>query len=270
MLFGNFWRRNLAFFRLAVITNLEYRLNFFTDVVIHPVVTALIEVTLWLAVFRTTGQETIAGFNEGSYLSYAIWGAFVGRVSTSWMYEFKMLYEIEMGTVNNLLVRPLSFFEYYLSQFMGYKLVSTAFSLLVPVVAVLAFGLPGQLGRLPLALLLMVFFLVLVHTMSFCIACCAFRITKANSLTAAKNLGLWLFSGELFPIDMLPEPWKGIMLALPFSNGVYVPVAYLTGRAGNDLILHGFLTTALGIAFFGALGAYLWRSGLRIYSGTGA
>lgn len=238
--------------------------------VLHPVVTALIEVTLWLAVFRTMGTENLAGFGRDSYLAYAIWGAFVSRITVTWMYEFRMVEEIELGTLNNLLVRPLSFFEYYLSQFLGYKMISSVFSLLIPVIAVLAFKLPGDLRRLPLTLVFLAFYLVLVHTISFCVACCAFRLNKANSLTAAKNLGLWLFSGELFPIDMVPEPWKGIMLSLPFSNGVYVPVAYLTGRADEALLLHGFTTTFFGLVFFGALGAYLWRSGLKIYTGTGA
>lgn len=238
--------------------------------VVHPVITALIEVTLWLAVFRTLPTDNLAGFSQGHYLAYAIWAAFVSRVTTTWMYEYKMLSEVELGSVNNLLVRPISFFEYYLSQFLGYKVLSSVVSLVVPLVAMMILGLPGDLSRLPMVLVLLGYYLILVHTMSFCVACCAFRMSKANSLTAAKNLGLWLFSGELFPIDLLPEPWKGIMLSLPFSNATYVPVAYLTGRADHSLLMHGFFTTTMGLLFFGALASYLWRSGLKIYTGTGA
>jgi ABC-2 type transport system permease protein len=245
-------------------------LNFFTDVVVHPIVTAAIEVTLWVAVFRTMGSDSLAGFSRANYLSYAIWGAFVSRITTSWMYEFKMIEEIEMGSLNNLLVRPLSFFEYYLSQFMGYKVITSGVSLLIPIAALLFFKLPGDLHRLPIILVFLGLYLVLVHTISFCVACCAFRLNKASSITAAKNLGLWLFSGELFPIDMAPEPWKSIMLDLPFSNGVYVPVAYLTGRGDDALLIHGFTTMFYGFIFFGALAFYLWRNGLRAYTGTGA
>ncbi|MGZ3713714.1 MAG: ABC transporter permease [Bdellovibrionota bacterium] len=245
-------------------------MNFFTDVVLHPVVTALIEVTLWLGVFRAMGSENLAGFGRDNYLAYAIWGAFVSRITVTWMYEFRMIEEVAQGSLNNLLVRPLSFFEYYLSQFLGYKAITSVVSLLIPIAATLIFHLPGDLRRLPIVLVFLALYLVLVHTMSFCIACCAFRLNKADAITAAKNLGLWLFSGELFPIDMVPEPFKGIMLALPFSNGVYVPVAYLTGRGSFSLLLHGFATTAYGLLFFGVLGTYLWKSGLKIYTGTGA
>ena len=233
-------------------------------------VAALIELTLWLAVFRGSGRTELAGFGETHYLAYALWAAFVARVTSTWMYEFRMVEEIESGSVNGVLVRPISFFEYYLSQFMGYKLATTLLSLLIPVAAVLYFDLPGDLRRVPAVLLHLTYYLVLVHVMSFCVATAAFRLNKSYSLTVAKNLALWLFSGELFPIDLLPSAWKQFMLALPFANSVYIPVAYLTGRGDGQLLLQGFLTTTYGLIFFGALAAYLWRSGLKTYTGTGA
>jgi ABC-2 type transport system permease protein len=60
------------------------------------------------------------------------------------------------------------------------------------------------------------------------------------------------------------------MMSQPFANAVYVPVGYLTGRLGSRELLGGFASTTAGILFFGALSAWLWRRGLRTYSGTGA
>lgn len=232
--------------------------------------TTAIEITLWIALFRSTGAAEIAGFSRDYYLAYALWAAFIGRITSTWMYEFRMIEEIEMGTVNSLLARPVSFFEYYLSQFMGYKMVTSAISLVFPLAAGIYFQLPVQYDRIPATMALIFYFLFLVQTMSFCVACLAFRLNKVGAFTVAKNLGLWLFSGELFPLDMLPDPWRGWLIALPFSNLVYVPVAYLTGRGDHSLLLTGFASTTAGLAIFGAWGYYLWRSGLKTYSGTGA
>lgn len=226
--------------------------------------------TLWIAIFSSSGVTEINGFGKEHYLAYVLWAAFIGRITTTWMYEFRMIEEIEMGTVNSLLARPVSFFEYYLSQFMGYKLITSAIFLVFPVAIGLYFGMPVELGRLAATLALVFYFLFFVHTLSFCVACLAFRLNKVSSLTVAKNLGLWLFSGELFPLDLVPEPWRSWMIALPFSNSVYVPVAYLTGRGGSELLLQGFLSTTYGLIVVGLLAVYLWRSGLRRYSGTGA
>jgi ABC-2 type transport system permease protein len=270
MLFGSFWRRNLGFFRLAVITNLEYRVNFLADAVAQPLLATLIEITLWVAIFASTGNELIAGFPKENYLGYVLWCSFVGRITSNWMYEFYMIESIESGAVNGLIVRPGSFFEYYFSQFMGYKAATTVFSLIFPLSAAIFFQLPLIWERIPAMLLLIFFYLGFVHLMSFCVACLAFKLNKVGSFTVAKNLGLWMLTGELFPLDLFPSPWKDWLIALPFANAVYVPVGYITGRVSHDIFFRGFLSTAIGIIVLGFVAKWMWRSGLKSYVGTGA
>lgn len=237
---------------------------------LQPLISTLIEAALWLAIFRTAGVTEIGGFGKENYLSYVLWSTFLARITSTWMYEYRMIDEIETGSVNGLLARPVSFFEYYLSQFLGYKLITSAVSLLFPLAACLYFGLPINLSRLPASLALIIYYLLLVHTMSFFIATLAFRLTKVGALTMAKNLGLWIFSGELFPLDLMPGAWKTFFLAMPFANAAYIPTAYLTGRADAGLLLQGFVSTTLGILFFGWIARRSWRKGLLMYSGTGA
>lgn len=245
-------------------------MNFITDAIIQPVCTALIELMLWWSIFASTQALEIGGFTRDYYLAYALWAAFVARISVSWMYEFKMIEEVESGSINGLLVRPMNFFEYYLSQLFGYKIITSAFSLLVPIIGVLIFKLPTDFSKLPLALALILYYLVLVHCISFIISTFAFHLTRVHSFTVAKNLGLWLLSGELIPLDLLPEPWKSLVLNLPFCNAVYIPVGYLNGRVSFDLLMHGFYTNTVGVLFFGFLSWAFWRWGLSKYAGTGA
>ncbi len=70
--FAVFWKRNLAFANLAIVSNLEYRLNYFIDAIVQPVLTTGIEILLWFAIFKGANTETVAGFARESYLSYAI------------------------------------------------------------------------------------------------------------------------------------------------------------------------------------------------------
>ncbi len=186
------------------------------------------------------------------------------------MYESRMIEEVELGTINGLLVRPMSFFEYYLSQLLGYKLITTVSSFFVPLALVAWMDLPTDLSRLPLALLLIVYYLFLVHTMSFLVSTVAFQLNRVHSLTVAKNLGLWLFTGELFPLDILPEPYKSFLIQLPFANAVYIPVGYITGRFNEDLLIQGFISNTVGLVFFGSAAALMWKWGVSKYSGTGA
>jgi ABC-2 type transport system permease protein len=229
-----------------------------------------IEVLLWLAIFKTAETMTIGGFSRDAYLAYAVWAPFLGRITISWMYEAMMVEEVGSGSINTILTRPLSFFEYYLSQMMGYKLITTFFSILIPIFASYFFDLPVQFMKIPLALLLAIFYLFLVHTLSFIISTLGFFLTRVRSFTLVKNLILWLLSGELVPIDLMPLGLKKFFLMLPFSSGVYIPLAYITGRVEIDVVYIGFRNVAIGLVVAGVFGHFFWKRGLHEYTGTGA
>jgi ABC-2 type transport system permease protein len=265
-----FLNRNLAFAKLAIVTNLEYRLNYFVDAIVQPLMTTGIEILLWLGVFAGTSAVTIGGFSKEYYLSYALWAAFFARIATSWMYEFRMIEEVSSGTINSLITRPMGFYEYYLSQLMGYKFITTIISMVCPIIVAWYFKLPSDFSRLPLATLLCFYYLILVHTISFLVCSVAFHLTKISSFTVAKNLMLWILTGELFPLDLIPEPWKSRLIALPFASGVFLPVGYITGRANFSMMVNGFTSVTIGLIILNLLGVWLWKRGLNSYSGTGA
>lgn len=245
-------------------------MNYITDAILQPLAAALIELCLWYSVFKVNGVTQIQGFALDDYLAYILWATFVGRISTNWMYEFRMIEEIETGSINNLLCRPFSFFEYYLSQFLGYKIITTLVSLIVPFLAILFFKLPTDWSRAPLAFALIVYYLIFVHLLSFFICTFAFHLTKVSAITMAKNLGLWLLSGELLPLDIMPEPWKSFLISLPFANAVFVPVGYLTGRFGVETVWQGFASISVGIVILIPACTIFWKRSLRSYVGTGA
>jgi ABC-2 type transport system permease protein len=265
-----FWKRNLAFAKLAIVTNLEYRLNYIVDAIVQPILTTGIEILLWIGVFAGAQTTAINGLGREFYLSYALWAAFFARISTSWMYEFRMVEEIGSGTLNSLIVRPMGFYEYYLSQLLGYKFITTLVSLGVPILAAYLFHFPTVYSRIPLATLLCFYYLILVHTISFLVCCAAFHFTKISSFTVAKNLLLWIVTGELFPLDLIPAPWKGWMIASPFASGVYIPVGYITGRVGINEIQNAFISVTIAIIVFNFVGTVFWKKGLESYAGTGA
>lgn len=268
--FVAFCRRNLAFAKLAIASQLEYRLNYFVDALVQPITTTCIEMILWLAVFRGAAAMEIAGFTQEYYLSYALWSAFFARIAASWMYEYRMIQEIDSGSVNGILVRPMSFYEYYLSQLMGYKFITTVVSLTVPFVAAYGMDLPTHYLRLPLSILLCFYYLLLVHSMSFIISSSAFFLNRVSSFTVVKNFALWVLTGELFPLDLMPQGLKEIFIMLPFSSGVFIPVGYITGRIDVSAVQQGFISVTVGLVVANTIGIYLWRKGLRVYAGTGA
>ena len=68
----------------------------------------------------------------------------------------------------------------------------------------------------------------------------------------------------------MPKFLEKIFLILPFSSGVYVPLAYLSGRADFTLVKTGFFNVTWAIALMGIVCMLLWKKGVREYTGTGA
>lgn len=233
-------------------------------------ISALVEVALWLAVFRAVGETTLGGYGQDSYIAYALWASFVSRVSSNWMYEFRMIDEIETGAINSLVVRPITFFESYLSQFLGYKAIVILLSFWVPILALTVLKLPLYWERLPAAMLTVLIYVVFAHMISFSIATLAFHLTRVSSFTVAKNLAFWVLSGELLPLDLLPEPFKSILLTLPFCNAVYIPVGYITGRVSYELWLSSLGSLLVGMLVMAMIATFAWKRGMVKYAGTGA
>lgn len=236
----------------------------------QPVLVGIIEVTIWSAIIASTGATIFAGFPRESYIAYALWAAFFARIGANWMYEFRMVEEIDSGSVNSVLARPISFYEYYLSQFMGYKVATTAISLLVPLTITLVIAGPTLHSRLPLACAVQLLYLVLVHTISFTVASLGFFLNRVHAFTVAKNIALAMLTGELFPLDLVPDPYREWLMWLPFSNSVYVPVGYLTGRLELADVGRGVISILIGLCAMGAIARVTWQAGRRRYSGTGA
>lgn len=268
----SFWQRNLAAARLAWIQQFEYRFNLFVDIIFQPVLTAAFEITLWWAMISSIGDGAgLAGFSKTHYLHYALWAAFFARISVNWMYEFRMTDDIQSGAINVILSRPLSFYQFYLSQFLSYKILTALLSLLVPAAIVsFFFHGPTDLSRLPLSCLAAFEYLILVYHFSFIVATFAFRLNKVGAITIAKNLAVISLTGELFPIDLAPTWIKNILLNLPFVGGVYIPVGYLTGRCDLETLLNTIGIVSLWILGSGLVAMLLWRRSIKNYSGTGA
>ena len=236
----------------------------------QPVLGGAIEVALWTAIFAGSGQQLIGSYPREYYLAYALWAAFFARISVSWMYEFRMIDEVDTGSINTILARPISFYEYYLSQFMGYKILTSVLSLIVPFVLTYFIAGPTIHERFPLAFALSIFYLILVHTISYMVATSAFFFNRVYSFTTAKNIALTMMTGELFPLDLVPEPFHSILLNLPFASAVYIPVGYITGRLQAHDVYRAFGVVAVSLVVLLPCANLFWIAGRKRYSGTGA
>jgi len=151
-----------------------------------------------------------------------------------------------------------------------------------------------RFARLPFVLLLIGFFLVLYPQagwwptpqnlllttlavgLSFCLrfamqytlAMLAFWIERASAVEQFWFLLYTFLSGMVAPLTLFPEGVRQVVLWTPFPYLIYFPASLLTNRP--DRVGQGFLAMVLWLGVAVAINRWLWRRGLRRYSGMGA
>jgi ABC-2 type transport system permease protein len=79
----------------------------------------------------------------------------------------------------------------------------------------------------------------------------------------------FFLSGHMFPLDMLPQPWRAIVDTLPFKYLAYYPAAVFLGKVPRDELLVGLGIEAAWVLFFFGTARLAFRLGVRRYSGYG-
>src|SRR5689334_12201367 len=121
MLSAYFWKKNLACIKLGIRSKTAYPIDFIMGILIVPITYFLAESAFWAGLIHATGKSELAGFSVSHYISYFLW-IMLQLGSINWIFERKMIAEINSGAVNALLLRPSSFFEHHLGQLLGQKL----------------------------------------------------------------------------------------------------------------------------------------------------
>ncbi len=109
---------------------------------------------------------------------------------------------------------------------------------------------------------------ILQFLIQYTLAMFAFWTEKASSIQEFSFLMYLFLAGTVAPIAVFPEPIKHIVLWLPYPYLINFPASVLTGLPID--VPHGLLMIYGWSAIFWGINRYLWRRGLRQYSGMGA
>jgi ABC-2 type transport system permease protein len=206
---------------------MAYQLWFWIGLVLSTIAMAILYF-FWRGVYG--GTASIAGLTLNTTLTYILLAqVFRPLTDVDLIYEFG--YNLREGGIIHQLLRPLNFQLMYYAQSLGN--LGTQMILQVPMalVATFAFGL-----KWPADPAVWVAFLVsalLGYTALFffvyCVACLTFYTTEVWGL-GVLFFGMSLFlSGALVPLAMMPDWLRVLVLSIPFSQALAVPINILTG-----------------------------------------
>jgi ABC-2 type transport system permease protein len=125
-----------------------------------------------------------------------------------------------------------------------------------------------RLDNLLLGLLAIAMAFCLRFLMQYTFALAAFWTERASALEQFWFLLYTFLSGMIAPLALFPDAVRAVVLWTPFPYLIYFPASLLINRPEN--VAQGFAAMIFWSALFWGLNRWLWRQGLKQYSGMGA
>ncbi len=259
-------------FRICIDERLVYRGDFALGTLMRflPIVT---QIFLWTAIFTATDSSTIAGYTRQDFVAYYLLTMLSRAFSSMPGLASGITTQIRSGEIKKFLIQPIDLIGFLLLSRAAHKLVYYA-------VALGPFALVFFLCRdffsgwpPPSTLAAYVLSLCMAFALGFfleiCIGMVGFWFLEVGSLLFVYMLFNFFCSGHMFPLDMLPDPWNGVVRMIPLQYLAYFPAAVFLGKIEGEALVHGLLVQAGWVLFFIAFSRVLLRQGLRRYSGFG-
>jgi ABC-2 type transport system permease protein len=178
---------------------------------------------------------------------------------------------IREGTFNHWLIRPLSPFYQILSSEIAGKVVYLVFTL--PIITILIVVLKPAFSFSAGQFLVFWLALLLAWGLRFLwglwIALLAFWATRADALLALQDSLIFIFSGMIAPVAILPGFLQNLAEFLPFRYMIGFPVEILTANLSEQQILTGLVIQSFWLIIASLLSWIIYKKGLLRYSAIG-
>ncbi len=265
-------RKYSKIFRASLIERMAYRGDFLFGTLLRflPMLTTIL---LWKAIYAGSGQSSMAGFNFHEMISYLLMVNISRMFSSMPNLAGGIARDIREGTLKRYLVQPVDMIGYLVSYRIAHKAAYIVTSA-IPY-GILFFVCRGYFSGFPDALTLLGFAasLVLAFVVGFffeaCVGMVGFWFLEVTSLLYIVMTMNFFISGQMLPLDLLPQPWASILKALPFQYMAYFPAVVFLGKVRGADLAWGLLGELAWAVFFIVLARGLFRLGLRRYSAFG-
>lgn len=252
-------------FRLSILDLFEYRFDFVMHTAKYAFMVLMMSL-VWLAVQKAQGLPASAG---RELIAYFILAAILYSLSNFHTYYIEE--DIKLGQLSKFLLKPVSYFYYYLVFQLGHVVMETILKLSVLGLVLVVWGFSFQFSLPILGLVLA--FLPVVFWCAFnlfsIVSLLTFWLTEAWALRWALSIIFRLLSGMLVPISFFPEFWQQTLYFLPFEHFAYTPIQLLQNKLSFTAGLQALLILVSWTIVLHAVRTLIWRRGIKSYEGTG-
>lgn len=228
---------------------------------------------LWDTVF-TNPNRVVFGYDRTKILTY-VFGLLIVRAFVLSARAIEVAGEISRGDLSNYLIKPLSYFRYWITRDISSKVLNLIFA---SVEAILLFfllkppffvqtNLLSLLGFIfAIVIAMFIYFVILFITSSipFWIPEAAWGVHFLITVVIIEFL-----SGAIFPLDIFPTAIQNLLNLTPFPYLIFFPLQVYLGKITGVAMLKGIFVAALWAVGLWVIMKSVWQRGLRVYQAHG-
>ncbi|MBD1913550.1 MULTISPECIES: ABC-2 family transporter protein [unclassified Leptolyngbya] len=223
-----------------------------------------------MGVWMEAAQGGQFGLTPVDFVRYFLAVFLVRQFTVVWViWDFER--EVVEGRLSFRLLQPLDPGWHYFATHFAERFARIPFAIFLIGLFFLiypqAFWIPDPISFcLAMVAILMAF--ALRFMMQYTFSMLAFWMERASAIEQFWLLFYLFLSGLIAPLEMFPPVVRTVVQWTPFPYMINFPASLLVGMPVN--VLQGFGMTILWFLIFLGLNRWLWRLGLRQYSGMGA
>jgi ABC-2 type transport system permease protein len=224
-----------------------------------------------MGVWYKAAQGGQFGLSPVDFTRYFLAVFVIRQFTVVWViWEFEK--EVVEGRLSPRLLQPLDPVWHHVAGHFSERFARLPFALaligLFFVIYPQSFWIPS-LSNILLFAISAIFAFALRFIIQYTFALFAFWTERASAIESLWFLLYLFLSGLIAPLEMFPQGVRDVLLWTPFPYLVHFPAALLIGFKDVNII-QGFLVMLGWSGLFFVWNRWLWRRGLKQYSGMGA
>jgi ABC-2 type transport system permease protein len=259
-------------FAMCIAERLAYRGDFVLGTTMRflPIVT---QIFLWTAVFGAASSGRMAGYSRNDVVAYYLLTMVARSFSSMPGLASGIATQIRNGEIKKFLIQPIDLLGFSLLARLGHKLVY--YGVAIGPFALVFYLCRGYFPGWPPADVFAAFLISLVLSfflgffLEAALGLVGFWTLEISSLLFVYMLFNFFFSGHMFPLDIIPEPWQTWIQYLPLKYLAYFPAAVFLQVIPPEALWREVLLEAAWVVFFFVFSRWLMNRGYRRYSGFG-
>lgn len=260
----NHWKLPFTFLRIGALNELQYRVNFFLQVLQSLISLGVGLVGLSLVFEHTTD---LAGWSRPELLAvmgvYTLMGGIINATIQPNMN--RLLGDVQEGSLDFMLTKPVdSQLIVSVREFRIWRLVDLVVGAIVLGWAMLELGSAIGLGQALAFGAALLLGALMIYSFWLILATGAFWVVRMDQIV---ELFQGIYQAGRWPVGIYPD-WlrTGLTFIVPVAFAVTVPAEALTHRLNASTLL---LSAAVAFAFL-AFSRWFFRKGLKNYTGASA